>query len=79
VVAAWDSALGHRGGGYLEGIQRWQLRGAGEEEVRRGSAGSQVLLAAAHIRRWLGAGAVGCYIVAHSKWLPFIGDEIRDC
>jgi hypothetical protein len=84
VAAAWDSASGRRGGGYLEGIPRWQLRDAGEEEILRRSRGGgladgQVLLAAAHIRRQLRAGAAGCYTVAQSRWLPFIGDEIRDC
>jgi hypothetical protein len=44
-----------------------------------GPADGLVLLVAAHIRRRLGAGAAGCYTAAHSRWLPFIGDEIRDC
>jgi hypothetical protein len=39
VAAAWDSASGRRGGGYLEGIRRWQLGGAGEEEILRRSRG----------------------------------------
>jgi hypothetical protein len=37
VAAAWDSASGRRGGGYLEGIRRWQLGDAGEEEPGRRS------------------------------------------
>jgi hypothetical protein len=37
-VVAWDSALGHRGGGDPEGIQRWQL-GVGEEEISRSWGG----------------------------------------
>jgi hypothetical protein len=36
-AAAWDSSSGHRGGGDLEGIRRWQLGGAGEEEILRRS------------------------------------------
>jgi hypothetical protein len=39
VAAAWDSASGRRGGGYLEGIRWWQLGDAGEEEILRRSRG----------------------------------------
>jgi hypothetical protein len=65
------AARGHRGGGDLE-----------EEPGRRRSGG---VSAARSSRRSgpVGGSAYqetdGCCTAAHSRWLPFIGDEIRDC
>jgi hypothetical protein len=87
VTAAWDSASGRQGGGDPEGIWRWQLGGTEEEISRRsrGGGGPKGVSAARSSRRSgpVGGSAYqetdGCCTAAHSRWLPFIGDEIRDC
>jgi hypothetical protein len=75
---------GGGGLGFGFGAPGRRISGGDPAVVARGRRGGgladgQVLLAAAHIRRQLRAGAAGCYTVAQSRWLPFIGDEIRDC
>jgi hypothetical protein len=88
VAAAWDSASGRQGGGDPEGIWRWQLGGTEEEEISRrsrGGGGPKGVSVARSSRRSgpVGGSAYqetdGCCTAAHSRWLPFIGDEIRDC
>jgi hypothetical protein len=50
-----------------------------EEEPRRRSGGVRPTVRSCWRQRISGGGCELGYIDAHSRWLPFIGDEIRDC